>query len=89
MFLGDGMGKTVITGSLEAGQAGVTNYTSATLGKSRIPFDSINRDSFIILVGVLVDGFLASDLTIQKTAGSVMHQAVAYRSESDRSVLDN
>ncbi|KAL2498615.1 putative pectinesterase/pectinesterase inhibitor 64 [Abeliophyllum distichum] len=51
VFLGDGMGKTVITGSLNAGMEGVSTYNSAT-------------------IGVLGDGFMASGLTIQNTAGS-------------------
>lgn len=33
VFLGDGMGKSVITGSLSVGQIGVTTYESATVGK--------------------------------------------------------
>lgn len=33
VFLGDGMGKTVITGSLNVGQPGVSTYNSATVGK--------------------------------------------------------
>lgn len=33
VFLGDGMGKTVITGSLHVGQPGMTTYESATVGK--------------------------------------------------------
>ncbi|KAL0378276.1 UNVERIFIED_CONTAM: putative pectinesterase/pectinesterase inhibitor 51 [Sesamum radiatum] len=70
VLLGDGMGKTVITGSMNVGQPGVSTFNSAT-------------------VGVLGDGFMASDLTIQNTAGPDAHQAVAFRSDSDRSVLQN
>ena len=33
VFLGDGMGKTVITGSLNVGMPGISTYNSATLGK--------------------------------------------------------
>jgi hypothetical protein len=33
VFLGDGMGKTVITGSLTAGQPGISTYNTATVGK--------------------------------------------------------
>ncbi|KAK6922829.1 Pectinesterase inhibitor domain [Dillenia turbinata] len=36
VFLGDGMDKTVITGSLNVGMAGVTTYTSATVGRVNI-----------------------------------------------------
>ncbi|KAK6924239.1 Pectinesterase, catalytic [Dillenia turbinata] len=70
VFLGDGMGKTIITGSLNVGITGVTTYTSAT-------------------VGVLGDGFMASGLTIQNTAGPDAHQAVAFRSDSDHSIIEN
>ncbi|XP_042519867.1 probable pectinesterase/pectinesterase inhibitor 51 [Macadamia integrifolia] len=70
VFLGDGMGKTVITGSLNVGQPGVTTYNSAT-------------------VGVLGDGFMARDLTIQNTAGPDAHQAVALRLDSDLSIIEN
>ncbi|KAI3451514.1 hypothetical protein Pfo_008179 [Paulownia fortunei] len=70
VFLGDGIGKTVITGSKNVGQQGVSTYNSAT-------------------VGVVGDGFMASGLTIQNTAGPDTHQAVAFRSDSDRSVIEN
>ena len=33
VFLGDGMGKTVITGSLNVGMPGITTSTSATVGR--------------------------------------------------------
>ncbi|CAB4299587.1 unnamed protein product [Prunus armeniaca] len=70
VFLGDGIGKTVITGSLNVGMPGISTYNSAT-------------------VGVLGDGFMASGLTIQNTAGPDVHQAVAFRSDSDLSVIEN
>ncbi|GLU12537.1 hypothetical protein SLE2022_292080 [Rubroshorea leprosula] len=71
VFLGDGMGKTVITGSLNVGkQFGMTTYNSAT-------------------VGVMGDGFMASGLTIQNTAGPDAHQAVAFRLDSDLSIIEN
>ncbi|XP_057417054.1 probable pectinesterase/pectinesterase inhibitor 51 [Lotus japonicus] len=70
VFLGDGMGKTVITGSANVGQPGMTTYNSAT-------------------VAVLGDGFRAKDLTIQNTAGPDAHQAVAFRLDSDLSVIEN
>ncbi|KAI3747384.1 hypothetical protein L6452_09838 [Arctium lappa] len=70
VILGEGMGKTVITGSLSVGQPGISTYGSAT-------------------VGVVGDGFMASGLTIENTAGPVTHQAVAFRSESDQSVVEN
>ncbi|CAH8391115.1 unnamed protein product [Eruca vesicaria subsp. sativa] len=70
VFIGDGMGKTVITGSANVGQPGMTTFNSAT-------------------VGVLGDGFMARDLTIENTAGADAHQAVAFRSDSDYSILEN
>ncbi|XVF58757.1 hypothetical protein PTKIN_Ptkin07bG0092200 [Pterospermum kingtungense] len=70
VFLGDGMGKTIITASLNVGQPGMSTYNSATLG-------------------VLGDGFMASGLTIKNTAGPDAHQAVAFRSDSDLSVIEN
>ncbi|XP_057796173.1 probable pectinesterase/pectinesterase inhibitor 51 [Salvia miltiorrhiza] len=70
VLLGDGMGKTVITGSKNAGQPGVSTYRSAT-------------------VGILGDGFMASNITFQNTAGPETHQAVAFRSDSDRSMMEN
>ncbi|XP_031093730.1 probable pectinesterase/pectinesterase inhibitor 51 [Ipomoea triloba] len=67
VFLGDGIGKTVITGSLKVGQPLMTTYESAT-------------------VGVLGDGFMASNLTFENTGtGS---QAVAFRSDSDHTVVE-
>lgn len=33
VFLGDGMGKTVITGSLNVGQPGISTYNTATVGR--------------------------------------------------------
>ncbi|XP_059307876.1 probable pectinesterase/pectinesterase inhibitor 51 [Lycium ferocissimum] len=70
IFLGDGMGKTVITGSLNVGIIGVTTYETAT-------------------VGVVGDGFMASGITFQNTAGPDAHQAVGFRSDSDLSVIEN
>ncbi|MCE3217040.1 hypothetical protein HAX54_010156 [Datura stramonium] len=73
VFLGDGMGKTVITGSLNVGgmaNSGVTTFESAT-------------------VGVVGDGFMARDVTIQNTAGADAQQAVAFRSSSDHSIIEN
>ncbi|CAH8353708.1 unnamed protein product [Eruca vesicaria subsp. sativa] len=70
VFVGDGMGKTVITGSLNVGMPGMTTYNSAT-------------------VGVIGDGFMARDITFQNTAGPDAHQAVAFRSDSDFSLLEN
>ncbi|WOH00635.1 hypothetical protein DCAR_0520006 [Daucus carota subsp. sativus] len=70
VFLGDGMGKTVITGSMNVGQFNVSTRNSAT-------------------VGVLGDGFLASNLTIENTAGAGANQAVAFASDSDLSIIEN
>ncbi|XP_062030091.1 probable pectinesterase/pectinesterase inhibitor 51 [Rosa rugosa] len=74
VFLGQGMGKTVITGSLFVGQPGISTYNSAT-------------------VGVYGDGFMARGVTFQNTAGpdaqQEVHQAVAFRSDSDHSIIEN
>ncbi|ESW31821.1 hypothetical protein PHAVU_002G270900 [Phaseolus vulgaris] len=70
VFLGDGIGKTVITGDANVGLQAMTTYNSAT-------------------VAVLGDGFMAKDLTIENTAGPDAHQAVAFRSDSDLSVIEN
>ncbi|KAK1384362.1 putative pectinesterase/pectinesterase inhibitor 51 [Heracleum sosnowskyi] len=70
VFLGDGMGKTVITGWMHVGQFNVSTQNSAT-------------------VGVLGDGFMASNLTIENTAGSEANQAVAFASDSDLSIIQN
>ncbi|KAK3166146.1 hypothetical protein QOZ80_1AG0042000 [Eleusine coracana subsp. coracana] len=70
VLVGDGMGKTVITGDLNADTPGVSTFNTAT-------------------VGVLGDGFMARDLTIANTAGPDAHQAVAFRSTGDRTVLDS
>ncbi|KAL5220461.1 hypothetical protein ABZP36_025174 [Zizania latifolia] len=69
VLVGDGMGRTVITGNLKADTPGVSTFNTAT-------------------VGVLADGFMARDLTIANTAGPDAHQAVAFRSMGDRTVLD-
>uniref|UniRef100_A0A1D1YL43 Pectinesterase n=1 Tax=Anthurium amnicola TaxID=1678845 RepID=A0A1D1YL43_9ARAE len=69
VFVGDGMGKTVITGSLHAQMVGVSTYNTAS-------------------VGVNGDGFMAKGLTFENTAGPDAHQAVAFRSDSDLSVLE-
>lgn len=70
VFLGDGMGKTVITGSLNTGLLGITTYNTAT-------------------VGVVGDRFMARDITFENKAGPDAHQAVAFRSDSDLSILEN
>uniref|UniRef100_A0A0E0KQX3 Pectinesterase n=1 Tax=Oryza punctata TaxID=4537 RepID=A0A0E0KQX3_ORYPU len=40
-------------------------------------------------VAVIGDGFRAKDITFENGAGAGAHQAVAFRSDSDRSVLEN
>uniref|UniRef100_A0A7N0TV75 pectinesterase n=1 Tax=Kalanchoe fedtschenkoi TaxID=63787 RepID=A0A7N0TV75_KALFE len=70
VFVGDGMGKTVITGDQNVGTPGVSTYNSAT-------------------VGVVGDGFMMSGVTVQNTAGPDAHQAVAFRSDSDLSLIHN
>ncbi|CAN6475731.1 unnamed protein product [Victoria cruziana] len=70
VLLGDGMGKTVITSSLNVKMDGVSTYNTATVG--------VNGDSF-----------MASGITFENAAGSDSHQAVAFRSDSDFSLLEN
>ncbi|KAI3921970.1 hypothetical protein MKX01_005659 [Papaver californicum] len=70
VFLGDGIGKTVISGSLSVQQPGLSTYNTAT-------------------VGVSGDGFIARDITFENAAGGEAHQAVAFRSDSDLSVIEN
>lgn len=41
------------------------------------------------MTGVLGDRFMASNLTIENTAGPEAHQAVAFRTASDQSVMEN
>ncbi|KAF7137381.1 hypothetical protein RHSIM_Rhsim07G0185500 [Rhododendron simsii] len=122
VFLGDGMGKTVISGSLNVGQPGMTTYDSATVGwptGRAMSFISAHRNEFILVQlgpasayapypifslaknfrifqpqmtlfdGVLGDGFMAKDLTIENTAGPRANQAVAFRSDSDRSIIES
>nr|XP_043632067.1 probable pectinesterase/pectinesterase inhibitor 51 [Erigeron canadensis] len=67
---GDGIGKTVITGSLHVGLPGLSTFNTATFGVSG-------------------DRFMASGLTIENTAGPDAHQAVAFVSDSDQSVIEN
>ncbi|KAJ1696394.1 hypothetical protein LUZ63_004906 [Rhynchospora breviuscula] len=68
-FIGDGMGKTVITGELNAQMPNLTTIDTAT-------------------VTAIGDGFRAHDITFENSAGAGAHQAVAFRSDSDRSVLE-
>ncbi|KAL2944402.1 putative pectinesterase/pectinesterase inhibitor 51 [Bienertia sinuspersici] len=70
VFLGDGKGKTVITGSLNTGIMGITTYNTA-------------------IFGVKGDGFMASGITFENKAGPNAHQAVAFRSDSDFSLIEN
>lgn len=42
VFVGDGMGKTVITGSMHVGHEGITTYNSATVGNFSVPNSFLN-----------------------------------------------
>ncbi|KAI3798511.1 hypothetical protein L1987_33788 [Smallanthus sonchifolius] len=48
---------------------------------------SLNMHYYV--AGILGDGFMASNLTIENTAGPDAHQAVALRTDSDQSVIEN
>lgn len=50
-------------------------------------YGCFNSESFH--AGVLGDGFMASGLTFQNTAGPDAHQAVAFRSTGDLTVIEN
>ncbi|XP_065879413.1 probable pectinesterase/pectinesterase inhibitor 51 [Euphorbia lathyris] len=70
VFIGDGIGKTIITGNLTVGPVGVFTYNTPT-------------------VAVAGDGFMAKDITFKNTAGIPTLQAVAFRSHSDKSYIEN
>ncbi|KAL1565975.1 pectinesterase [Salvia divinorum] len=67
MLLGDGIGRTIITGSRSNG-TGSSTFESAT-------------------VAVEGAGFIGRGITFRNTAGPANQQAVALRSDSDRSVF--
>ncbi|KAI3516660.1 hypothetical protein L1887_15583 [Cichorium endivia] len=67
MFIGDGIGSTIVTGNKNV-QDGATTFRSATFAVSGT-------------------GFIARDMTFENTAGPAKHQAVAFRSGSDLSVV--
>ncbi|PKA54552.1 putative pectinesterase/pectinesterase inhibitor 51 [Apostasia shenzhenica] len=69
-FVGEGIGRTVITGDLNAEMSGISTYNTAT-------------------VGVAGDGFVAANLTFENSAGPKAHQAVAFLSDSDHSILES
>ncbi|WCJ29062.1 Plant invertase/pectin methylesterase inhibitor superfamily [Euphorbia peplus] len=69
VFIGDGIGKTIITGKLDVSSGRSTLNTST--------------------VGVNGDGFMAKDLTFKNEAGIPSKQAVAFKSSSDRSYIEN
>ncbi|KAK1371518.1 putative pectinesterase/pectinesterase inhibitor 51 [Heracleum sosnowskyi] len=70
VFLGEGIGKTIITGAKTVTTPGVSTYNTAT-------------------VGIEGDGFMASGITVQNTAGPNAQQAVAFLSDSDQSIIEN
>lgn len=51
--------------------------------------ERITLNIFFCETGVLGDGFMASNLTFENTAGPDAHQAVAFRTSSDRSIMEN
>ncbi|GER49958.1 plant invertase/pectin methylesterase inhibitor [Striga asiatica] len=77
MLVGDGIDTTVISGS-RSYAAGWTTFSTPTFSKI---------DFFVFRIAASGRGFIARDLTFENTAGPEKHQAVAFRSESDLSVL--
>ncbi|XP_065878463.1 probable pectinesterase/pectinesterase inhibitor 51 [Euphorbia lathyris] len=70
VLIGDGIGKTIITGKKTVGPVGVFTYDTATFA-------------------VMGDGFMAKDITFKNEAGIPSKQAVAFRSDSDKSYVEN
>ncbi|KAJ1254771.1 hypothetical protein BS78_K328300, partial [Paspalum vaginatum] len=73
VLVGEGIGKTIITGN-KSNKTGTDTVASATVGKG-------------CNAGVVGDGFVAYNLTIQNTAGPENRQAVALRSKSNKSFV--
>ncbi|CAL4918050.1 unnamed protein product [Urochloa decumbens] len=80
-LVGDGAGVTVITGN-RAVDDGYLMPETATVDHFHVAW--INDRRYTCVDG---PGFLAQDLTIQNTAGSSKHQALALRSRSSKSVV--
>ncbi|KAF8392670.1 hypothetical protein HHK36_023019 [Tetracentron sinense] len=97
MFVGDGIGKTVVKASRNVVD-GWTTFRSATVVSTMrwgtTVLDLVNHGScaagLLQVVGpepVVGDGFIAKDITIENSAGPSKHQAVALRSGSDLSAF--
>ncbi|KAH7855198.1 hypothetical protein Vadar_022294 [Vaccinium darrowii] len=83
MFTGDGMGRTIITGSLSKGETGGT-AESATVRV--IVLKIKNKLAFDIAV-IMGDGFVARDITFRNTAGPQKEQAPAVTSIAPHSAF--
>ncbi|KAL8091895.1 hypothetical protein AgCh_034241 [Apium graveolens] len=80
MLVGDGIGKTIITGSRSVGGCSTT-FNSATVESS--------AKNLVMLCNAAVDGdgFICRGITFRNIAGAKNEQAVALRSGSDLSVF--
>ncbi|KAF2288273.1 hypothetical protein GH714_005761 [Hevea brasiliensis] len=103
MLVGDGIGKTVVTGNRNFMQ-GWTTFRTATVGEylknymlecyfyeiqanMTFLFNLLSLIIFWVLVAVSGKGFIARDMTFRNTAGPKNHQAVALRVDSDQSAF--
>lgn len=92
-LVGDGMGRTVISGGRSVVQ-GWTTFRTATLGELLLLLVGEpavpgleQRLTAVLCAAVTGVGFIASDMTIRNTAGPENHQAVALRVDSDCSAF--
>ncbi|KAK8488267.1 hypothetical protein V6N13_052169 [Hibiscus sabdariffa] len=93
VLIGDGIGRTIITGSRSVPD-GLTTFNTATFGKVQISFKScVPKFTFYRLIcnspatAVAGKKFIAVDITFRNTAGPRKGQAVAVRNGADQSVF--
>ncbi|RWW47285.1 hypothetical protein BHE74_00046745 [Ensete ventricosum] len=81
MFMGDGIGKTVVKASRNVVD-GWTTFRSATVDDI-----VVSERRVVASAAVVGDGFLMRDITIENAAGPGKHQAVALRVGADLSAF--